>query len=48
MTQQSDSEAYTLRKPKLKKTYVSHCSFQLYLQQLEHGINLEAHQQMNG
>ena len=27
MTQQSHSEAYTLRKPKLKKTHVSHCSF---------------------
>ena len=27
MTQQSHSQAYTLRKPKLKKTYVSHCSF---------------------
>ena len=27
MTQQSHSWAYTLRKPKLKKTHVSHCSF---------------------
>ena len=32
MTQQSHSEAYTLRKPKLKKTHVSHCSLQHYLQ----------------
>ena len=35
MTQQSPSYAYTLRKPKLKKTHVSHCSWQHYLQQLE-------------
>ena len=33
---------------KLKKTHVSHCSLQLYLQQLEHGSNIDAHQQMNG
>ena len=37
MTQQSHSQAYTLRKPKLKKTHISHCSLQHYLQQLEHG-----------
>ena len=37
MTQQSHSQAYTLRKPKLKKTHVSHCSLQHYLQKLEHG-----------
>ena len=41
MTQQSHSQAYTLRKPKLKKTHVSHCSLQHYLQQLEHGRNLD-------
>ena len=36
MTQQSyDSQAHTLRKPKLKKAHVSHCSLQHYLQQLE-------------
>ena len=40
--------AYTLRKPKVKKTHVSHCSLQHYLQQLEHGSNLDVHQQMNG
>ena len=33
---------------KLKKIYVSHCSLQHYLQQLEHGSNLDAHRQMNG
>ena len=35
-------------KPKLKKTHASHCSLQHYLQQLEHGSNLDVHQQMNG
>ena len=35
--------AYTLRQPKLKKTHVSHCSLQHYLQQLEHGSNLDVH-----
>ena len=30
VTQQSYSQAYTLRKPKLKETHVSHCSSQLY------------------
>ena len=39
MIQQSHSQAYTLRKPKLKKTHVPHCSLQHYLQQLEHGTN---------
>ena len=41
------TQAYTLRKPKLKKTHVSHYSLQHYLQQLEHGSNLDVHQQMN-
>ena len=27
-----ETKAYTLRKPKLKKIYISHCSLQLYLQ----------------
>ena len=31
-----------------KKTHVSHCSLQHYLQQLEHGSNLDAHRQMSG
>ena len=48
MTQQSHSQAYTLRKSKLKKTHVSHYSLQHYLQQLEHRSNLDVHQQMNG
>ena len=39
----SHSYAYTLRKQKLKKTHPSHCSLQHYLQQLEHGSNLDAH-----
>ena len=39
---------YTLRKPKLKKTHVFHCSLQHYLQYLEHGSNLDVHQKMNG
>ena len=43
MTQQSHSYACTLRKPKLKKTQVAHCSLQL-----EHGSNLDVHLQMNG
>ena len=30
MSQQSDSQAYTLRKSKLKKTYVTQCSLTLY------------------
>ena len=33
MTQQSHSQAYTLRKPKLKEIHVSRCSLQHYLQQ---------------
>ena len=41
MTQQSYSQAYTLRKPNLKKTHVSHYSLQHYLQQVEHGSNLD-------
>ena len=43
MTQQSHSKAYTLRKPKLKKTHVSYCSLQHYLQQLGHGSNTDVH-----
>ena len=39
MSQQSHSQAYTLRKPKLKETHVSHCSLQHYLLQLENGSN---------
>ena len=35
MSQLSHCEPYTLRKPKLKKTHVSHCSLQHYLQQLK-------------
>ena len=42
-TQQPHSQAYFLRKPKLKDTHVSHCSLQNYLQQLEHGSNLDIH-----
>ena len=30
-----------------KDTYI-HCSLQHYLQYLEHGSNLDTHQQMNG
>ena len=33
--------------PGLKKTHVSHCSLQHYLQWLEHGSNLDVHRQMN-
>ena len=47
MTQQSHSQAYTLRIPKLKKIYVSHRSLQHYLQQLEHGSNLDVHQHLD-
>ena len=39
MTKEPHSQAYTLRKPKLKDTHVSHCSLQHYLQQ-----NMEATQ----
>ena len=35
MTQQSHSQAYTLMKPKLKKTHIPKYSLQHYLQQLE-------------
>ena len=38
MTQQSHSQAYTLRKPKLKETHVSHCSLKHYLQQLHEHV----------
>ena len=41
-------QAYTLRKPKLKKTHVFHCSPQHYLQQLEYGSILDVHRQLNG
>ena len=34
--------------PKLKKIHVSHCSLKHYLQQLEHGSNLDVHHQING
>ena len=44
MNKQSHSQAYNLRKPKLKETHVSHCSLQHCLQQLEHGSNLDVHQ----
>ena len=30
----------------MKKTHVSHCSLQHYLQQLEHGSNLDVQQQI--
>ena len=44
MTQQSHSEAWDYpEETKLKKTRVSHCSLQHYLQQLELGSNLDAH-----
>ena len=39
MTRQSHSQAYTMRKPNLKKTHISHCSLPYYLQQLEHASN---------
>ena len=29
----------------MKKTHLSHCSLQHYLQKLEHGSNLDVHQQ---
>ena len=37
---------FNRRKPKLKETHVSHCSLQHYLQQLEHGSNLDVQQQI--
>ena len=40
--QQYPNQAYTLRKPKLKKTQVLQCSLQHY------GSNLDVRQQMNG
>ena len=48
MTQYPTPNHITLKEPRLKKTHVSHCSLQHYLQQLEHGSNLDAHRQMNG
>ena len=48
MTQQSHFQAYTLRKPKVKKTHVPQSSLQHCLQELEHGSNLDVHRQMNG
>ena len=36
-------KTYTLRKPNLKKTHGPQCSLQHYLQQLEHGSNLDVH-----
>ena len=47
-TQQSHFQAYTLRKPKAKKTHVPQSSLQHCLQELEHGSNLDVHRQMNG
>ena len=47
MTQQSHYWAYTLRKSELKKTHVSQCSLQQYLQQLGHGSNLDVHWQVH-
>ena len=38
-----DSQTYTLKKPKLKKTHVPQYSLQHCLQQLEHGSNLDVH-----
>ena len=40
--------AYTLGKPKLKRTHVPQCSLQHCFQQLEHVSNLDVNQQMNG
>ena len=37
-----------LEEIELKKTHAAQCSLQHYLQQLEHGSNLDVHQQMNG
>jgi len=36
------------KETKIEKNHVPQCSLQYYLQQLEHGINLNVHQQMNG
>ena len=33
---------------KTEKIHVSHCPLQHYLQELEHGSNLDVHRQMNG
>ena len=46
MTQQSHYWAYTLRNPELKKTHVTQYSLQHYLQLLEHGSNVNIHQQI--
>ena len=46
--QQSQPQTYILQIPKLKQTHVTQCLLQQYLQQLEHGSNLDVHQQMNG
>ena len=43
MTQKSHSKAYTSKKPKLKKTHVSHYSLQHCLQEPEHRSNLDVH-----
>ena len=48
MIQQSHSQAYTLRKPKLKETHVSYCLLQHYLQYLEHGSNFFTHSSVDG
>ena len=39
---------HALRKPKLKKKHVSQCSLKHYVQQWEHGSNLDVHWQING
>ena len=36
------------KETKIEKNHVPQCSLQYYLQQLEHGINLNVHQQING
>ena len=44
----NDTEEFTYRAATGKKTHVPQCSLQQYLQQLEHGSNLDFHRQMNG
>ena len=51
MTQKSHSYTYTLRKPKLKETHVSHCSLQHYLQylgQIPYDYTLEVRNRCKG
>ena len=47
MTHEFHSWAYSQRKPQFKKIHTTQCSLQHYLQQLEHGSNLNIHQQRN-